>query len=168
MHNDFKETFSSSYYVNPFGVIFHNGKIISECDDGKGYALISVKKKDGSWKRMMKHRFVWLYHFGAPPTGMHIDHIDHNKKNNAITNLRLLSASEKSADCKSGTRKGARPMSSLQRQAIIELLENKWGSTSIVVVIETVYIARERHAKWKAEIRQSLLGVDEVDKREEE
>jgi hypothetical protein len=40
----------------------------------------------------MAHRLVWAYHFDSVPE--YIDHIDQNKSNNAIGNLRLASKIE--------------------------------------------------------------------------
>lgn len=40
------------------------------------------------------HRQVWIYHNGDIPSGMVIDHIDRNKSNNQIENLRLVTPSE--------------------------------------------------------------------------
>jgi len=40
------------------------------------------------------HRQVWIYHNGAIPAGMTIDHIDRDKNNNQINNLRLATYSE--------------------------------------------------------------------------
>lgn len=43
-------------------------------------------------KKYKSHRLVWLYVFGVFPKN-EIDHIDHNKTNNAIANLREVTAS---------------------------------------------------------------------------
>jgi hypothetical protein len=36
------------------------------------------------------HRLIWIWHHGAIPTGYHIDHIDRNKRNNRVENLRAV------------------------------------------------------------------------------
>lgn len=52
--------------------------------DSKGYLSVKV-----NGKLMKVHRIVWMLHFGEIPDGQEIDHIDRNKYNNDITNLRL-------------------------------------------------------------------------------
>ena len=42
------------------------------------------------------HRIIWEMHNGAIPTGMQVDHIDHNRLNNLLTNLRLVSNKDNS------------------------------------------------------------------------
>lgn len=56
-------------------------------DDKTGYYLNSTI-------RMRMHRYVWEYYHGKIPKGYHIHHIDGDKANNDISNLRLLTASE--------------------------------------------------------------------------
>jgi hypothetical protein len=41
----------------------------------------------------LAHRIAWLYVYGEHPSNL-IDHIDGNKKNNAISNLRVVTARE--------------------------------------------------------------------------
>ena len=41
------------------------------------------------------HRLAWLMHYGKlPEKGMHIDHIDGNRTNNSIANLRVVTPSQ--------------------------------------------------------------------------
>lgn len=54
--------------------------------DRRGYMRISVGT-DGS---LIAHRLAWLIFYGELPD-CHIDHIDGNKENNAISNLRACS-----------------------------------------------------------------------------
>lgn len=47
-----------------------------------GYRIVCV---DGA--RYLAHRIAWMHHYGEWPT-QHLDHIDRNPRNNAISNLR--------------------------------------------------------------------------------
>lgn len=44
-------------------------------------------------QRLVQHRIIWELHFGPIPEGMVIDHIDRDKSNNRIENLRCTSQS---------------------------------------------------------------------------
>lgn len=55
--------------------------------NGKGYRIIKV---DGSW--YMVHRVLWLMHYEVWPSEQ-IDHIDGDKNNNKISNLRDVTGS---------------------------------------------------------------------------
>lgn len=50
-----------------------------------GYRNVSYNKKC-----YYQHRIIWELHNGAIPDGMEIDHINHNKSDNRIENLRLV------------------------------------------------------------------------------
>lgn len=56
--------------------------------------------KTGYWERSHNvyprrmHQAVWIFYNGAIPDGYAVHHIDHNKDNNVISNLQLLSHSE--------------------------------------------------------------------------
>lgn len=61
---------------------------IAGATDSKGYRQIRVKKK-----LYLAHRLAWLYVHGKFPD-LHLDHIDRNPQNNAISNLRECSRFE--------------------------------------------------------------------------
>ena len=53
--------------------------------DADGYLIMKVRQK-----LLKAHRVVWAMHYGAWPQG-EIDHINHAKQDNRITNLRTVS-----------------------------------------------------------------------------
>src|SRR5512135_183213 len=55
--------------------------------NGEGYICIKIKGK-----MYLAHRLAWLMNYGEWPNGI-IDHIDHNKQNNSLENLRDVSFS---------------------------------------------------------------------------
>ena len=56
-----------------------NGRYVYACVDRRQVGL---------------HRLIWIWHHGAIPDGMFIDHIDQNPFNNRIENLRLVTLIE--------------------------------------------------------------------------
>ena len=54
--------------------------------EGGGYLQISVQLHNYQW-RIRAHRVAWYLYYGKVPSDL-IDHIDHNKTNNRIDNLR--------------------------------------------------------------------------------
>ena len=61
---------------------------VAGCVGSRGYRQIRVDTK-----KHYAHRLIWLYHFGSFPTNQ-IDHIDRNKLNNRIDNLRDVTQQE--------------------------------------------------------------------------
>lgn len=72
------------------------------------YAAVQINKV-----LYMAHRIVWIMVNGSIPDGMLIDHIDGNKKNNAIHNLRLSTngSNQMNMPAKSTSRTGVRGLS---------------------------------------------------------
>ena len=46
------------------------------------------------------HRIIWVYHYGAISSNLQIDHIDGNKANNIIENLRLATHAQNNSNNK--------------------------------------------------------------------
>jgi len=60
-----------------------------------GYHVVII---DGGPHQL--HRIIWAYHNGPIPEGIFIDHIDGNKSNNKIDNLRAATPSQNGASRK--------------------------------------------------------------------
>jgi hypothetical protein len=72
-------------YDNIKGLYFkHNPNKSIGTIDNNGYTRLMYK-----YKRYMLHRLVYEYHFGKINDNLIIDHIDGNKQNNLIENLRV-------------------------------------------------------------------------------
>jgi hypothetical protein len=56
--------------------------------DGTGYRRVMI-----GTKHYKMHRLIWIMFNGDIPEGMIVDHIDRNRSNNNISNLRLLDKS---------------------------------------------------------------------------
>lgn len=65
------------------------------CWKENGYETITV-----NYKAYYTHRLVWMFYNGVIPPNMFVDHIDGNPKNNAITNLRIVTEHESSLNTK--------------------------------------------------------------------
>jgi HNH endonuclease/AP2 domain len=66
---------------------------------GHGYRYIRV-----NGKMMLAHRMAWLMAYGEDPEGKLIDHINGNRLDNRIENLRLATYSQNSANAKRHSR----------------------------------------------------------------
>ncbi|WOU46057.1 HNH endonuclease [Citrobacter portucalensis] len=57
-------------------------------DNGRGYLQVKIRGR-----LTMAHRIVWVMHNGDIPEGFQIDHINHVRNDNRISNLRLVTGS---------------------------------------------------------------------------
>ena len=57
----------------------------------KGYHRVYDKTQK---RYRMMHNIVWEQYYGEIPKGMQVHHIDHNKLNNDISNLKLVNSLE--------------------------------------------------------------------------
>ena len=88
-----------NYFVSNFGNIKNSktNKIIKLQNHQKGYKLVSLKK-NGKWKMFRVHRLVGLAFLENPDNKQMIDHIDENKSNNNVMNLRWATSKDNSAN----------------------------------------------------------------------
>lgn len=78
------------YYATKEGHVFSTRKQLKATKHHTGYLVVSIHT-NRKVKQYRVHRFVWEYFNGAIPVDMIIDHIDGDKTNNALSNLRLAS-----------------------------------------------------------------------------
>jgi hypothetical protein len=106
----------SDYYISDKGIAYTtkiakrynpNGemKVLRPRIHPSGYLYLGLFKGKGPskqriWKRV--HRVVWETFVGKIPTGLEIDHINCDKHDNRISNLRVVTHSE---NCKNRKRK---------------------------------------------------------------
>lgn len=83
--------------------IFENGDIKSKQFDRLltnsnltkyGYMENTLRNVNGKQHTYARHRVIWYYFKGNIPQGMHIDHINGNKLDNRIENLRCVTPKE--------------------------------------------------------------------------
>ena len=55
------------------------------------YLMVSLHDRSGNRKRFYLHRLVYMAFFGDIPKGMEVDHIDNDRANCCVSNLRLAS-----------------------------------------------------------------------------
>ena len=49
-------------------------------------------------RKFVLHKLIWVSFYGSVPEGFHIDHIDRDRFNNSLCNLRLVSVKENMAN----------------------------------------------------------------------
>lgn len=73
--------------------------IINTSTTSSGYLTFSL-----NGKMTFLHRFVWEMHNGEIPEDMVVDHINHIRNDNRLSNLRLATLSQNSSNCKDSVR----------------------------------------------------------------
>ena len=94
----------TNYDVLPSGRIWSKShkKFLKPYTMKNGYQMVSLFDNEGKQHKQYVHRVCWIAVNGREvPEGMELDHIDSNKKNNHISNLRLCTHQE---NCNFGTR----------------------------------------------------------------
>lgn len=89
-------------------------KVTLYSDGDKGVLLCSIGDEAGSlepngyWRTSLNgirygvHRIVWELHYGKIPDNLFVDHIDGNRSNNDLSNLRLATHRQNNTNMKIG------------------------------------------------------------------
>ncbi len=88
-----------AYSVTQNGDIKRAGKVRSVNVKPSGYCEVALSV-DGKKSHRSVHRLIWESFHGKIPEGMHINHLDGVKTNNALSNLACVSAAENHAHAK--------------------------------------------------------------------
>jgi hypothetical protein len=88
----------NAYQVSTFGRVRKNGRVLTQCFDGRGYLIIGIKDNNGRQHTKKIHHLVWDT-FGDEQRDGHkrqVDHINNISTDNRFANLRLVTASQNS------------------------------------------------------------------------
>jgi hypothetical protein len=61
--------------------------------DARGYYRILFRNAEGRRRGVFSHRAAWIYVYGSIPYGMSVDHINRDKSDNRLCNLRIADRS---------------------------------------------------------------------------
>ena len=90
----------SDYAANRNGdvVLIPKSRLINEHDHNDGYiqfCLFDSKSNDFGNKKALKHRFIYECYYGAQPRNLGVLHINGDKKDNRLSNLKIITPQEK-------------------------------------------------------------------------
>lgn len=114
---------------------------IAGCIQSHGYIYIALKKK-----RYSAHRLAWFFCYGKWPT-KHIDHINGNKTDNRIENLREATTSENGQNraANKNTKTGFKGVTAHNKKFRAEITHQ--GKTHYLGVFMTAKEASEAYKK---------------------
>ena len=86
-----------NYEISNFGNVRSKltGRILKPCNNGRGYHYVSLCKH-GKIKHLLVHRLVGIAFIDNPLNKPYIDHINNDKINNNLSNLRWVTNQENS------------------------------------------------------------------------
>lgn len=87
--------FEKYYFINRKGQIMNNsGRMLRPYDNGSGYQKINLYNREGDKTSKYIHILVAEAFLTKPDGFVEVDHIDRDRKNNHIKNLRYASKSQ--------------------------------------------------------------------------
>ena len=96
--------YNGRYYISDLGKIYYNtqcwrnpkGKLkeLTPSYNPSGYLYYKLSIGNCKYDYVRGHRMVWEAFKGKIPAGLEIDHINRDRHNNKLSNLRLVTHSE--------------------------------------------------------------------------
>ena len=102
--------------------------------DGRGYACVNMRVGGQRITRKVHHLVAEAF-MGPTPAGCHIDHLDGDRLNNRLENLRFRPAGENSAGGRKTSRAGVRPLTEQQKNAVDVLTQAGWRTSDIAIAL---------------------------------
>jgi len=90
IHGKYNILMPKDKYVELDGLIY---RILKITKNQFGYSFVKLTNESGS-RNLYVHRLMYRTFVGDIPSNMEINHIDHNKENNSVDNLELLTHSD--------------------------------------------------------------------------
>jgi hypothetical protein len=105
--------------------------------------------------KLYHHRLVWMFHHGLIPDSLMIDHIDHNKSNNSITNLRLVSSTDNARNKKPNS-KNTTGVAGVYKHGKSYVAEIRWKHQKKLYLGSFSTLAEAADARAKAEMEHGF------------